>query len=226
MMVRESGTGQRRGGPGCLVGAVRLSALGVLGPAVAASRWWRRRRRGDAALVELDEGKLEHADAAFERLSLIVDVPPESERTARREVTTLVARVAEGLKTDGELYHLVYRLPWEGEAQLKSVGPRVQELGERVHLQLGRRELERLTSVWLVLPRNVYLGTVVDAGAYDPEADGEPDALIRRVACRWAFASAWWRGAASVLFRIVLYLPTGSADAVRTRVETLRARLT
>lgn len=207
------------------MGAARLLILGVLGPLVAARRWGRRRRRGDEFLVELDEGRLERTDGDLERLSLVVDVPPESERTTRREVTALVARVAEDLETDGYVYHLVYRLPWECEARLRSVGPKVQELGERLHLQLGRPELQRLTSVWLVLPRSVYLGTVVDAGVCNPEAEGEPEALIGGLPCRWACATAWWRDEASVFFKVVLYLPIGSTVAARARVEALRSRL-
>ncbi len=224
-MVRETEPGRGLRRPGCLVGGARLAILGVLGPVVAVRRWWRRRRRGNAVLVELDEGRLERVGGDLERLSLVVDVPAESERAARREVTALVARVAEDLETDAELYHLVYRLPWESEAQLTSVGPRVQELGERLHLQLGRHELQRLTSVWLVLPRNVFLGTAVDAGTYDPEAEQEPEALIGGVPCRWAFATAWWREEASVVFKVVLYLPIGSVVAARTRVGALKTRL-
>jgi hypothetical protein len=213
-----------RRGPGCLAGAFRLAALSVLGPLVAARRWWSARARGTRAEASFEERTVPGRED-FTRLDLEVDVPADRERAARRELTELVVRLAEVLEGGNEVYHLLYRCPWEAETELKAVGPRLQALGDRLHQHLGRGELERTTSVWLALPRGLYLGTLLDPEAYDPGAEGEPDGLFARLPCRWGFGAAWMRREASVLFRFAFYVPEAGRSAARDLLGAARDRL-
>ncbi len=160
----------------------------------------------------------------MERLDLTLDLPAGREVEATRELVAAVAWCAERLRAPGDVYHLVERPPWEEEAELRAVGPQVQELAERLALRWGRPELSGTTGVWLVLPAGRWLGRVVPPG-YDPEAAGEPERLLLEAGCRWGFAEAMARDPASVRYRVVVYAVPGAADRVADRLQRAALRL-
>jgi hypothetical protein len=101
------------------------------------------------------------------------------------------------------------------------IGPRLQALGERFALALGQPELAGRTVIWLTLPRAVPPAQVLDPFHYDPEAEGEPEALLAGAPIRWAMATSYRGAGSSVVHRCLLYVP---ADAV-TEIEALLERL-
>jgi len=146
-------------------------------------------------------------------------VPSKGERAARRRVATAIVRIAGRVGRSGDIYHLVYRPPGASDAELRAVGPLLQALGDRVHTHLAREALEGRTSLWPALPRGVWLAEHVDAGEADPDAPGEPDGLVGRLPCRWAFAMAWRRERAATVFRVAVWVPTEAFDAVRSCLD-------
>jgi len=98
-----------------------------------------------------------------------------------------------------------------------SVGPKIQELGERLSLTLSQSTLVGRTAVWLSLDSERALSEVVDPVNYDPEAEGEPDALIAHADAQWAMATSWARVGPSLIVRLILFLPTSAVEDV-TRV--------
>jgi len=154
------------------------------------------------------------------RLDWTVDVPLEEERAARRRVTGAIVRIAESIGSPGDIYHVVSRSPVESETDLRAIGPMLQALGDRLHTFLGREVLQGRTSVWPVLPRGVHLAEYVEAVRYDPDAPGEPGGLLAELPCRWAFAVAWRRERASVIYRVALWVPTEVAATVRAVLES------
>ncbi len=200
-------------GPGCLVLAVRIAALGILGPVVALRRWVWRIRRGREDRSRVAEGPAVTA-AGLRRVDWTLDVPSAEERAARRRVTSALVRIAGTVSRPGDVYHLVHRPPGEPETELRAVGPQLQALGDRIHGHLSRSILEGRTSLWPALERGVFLAEHVDPVAFDPDAPGEPDAAMATLPCRWAFALAWQRQKASTVFRVALWVPQESVETV------------
>jgi hypothetical protein len=193
--------------PGCAGPALAAPLLAVLAPAAAVVRGWQAWRRGSALRVEIGRG----SDPAIE---LTADIPSRSGSVFPRRLTHALVRVAETLRAADDTHHLVYRIPGDDEATLVPVGPRLQELGERLRLVLAQAELERRTALWLTLPAHQAIGEVIDPRRDDPEADGEPGDLVARTGARWAAATAWTRSGPSTVYRVLLWVPEASVDAV------------
>lgn len=209
---------------GCLVTLAGTIALVVMAIPVSLVRWWRARRRGDdlrtsleAQPFPIEEGR---ADRKFD---LTVDVPRALERGFHRDLTDAVVRVAEELRLPDDVYHLVYRLPWEDEPFVMVVGPQIQELGERFSLALSQGALEGRTALWLTLGRGRRLAEVVDPIHYDPEAEGEPEALLASSRPRWAMATSWARSGPSLLVRMILVVPQETNDRILTLLRSITA---
>ncbi len=208
--------------PGCVGVALSGVTLVLLAPVVAMIRGWKRWRRGRAPRVGWERSRLDSPAGELAVFDLVVDVPAADETGWRRRIVDTVVRLAEALRRDDDVYHVLFREPAEPETVAVPVGPRVQELGERVALVLGRRSLERRTVVWLTLPRERALGEVMDPFAYDPEAAGEPQRTIVSIQPRWAAASSWARSPAAVRTRILLHVPVSSATAAEEVLGRLR----
>lgn len=155
------------------------------------------------------------------RLALGIDVPSGRAPEARRALTDAVVRAAEALRRPDDVYHMVWRERSAEETALLPIGPRVQELGERLHLALEHDAWAGRTLVWLALGRGLPLASAIGDLRWDPEDSGEPDLLLARVPARWAAAIAFSGDGASAHFRVVLYLPATALDAV----EAILARL-
>ena len=193
----------------------------LLAPFAAAARWWSRRRRGVDPRVgwELRSGR------PFDSIDATVDVPAGREVEARTEIIDAVVRVAELLHRDDDVFHVVFRKPWEADATLVAVGPQPQELAERLAVSLGSRTLEGMTQIWLTLPAARHLGEVVDPARFDPESLGAPERLAASAAPRWAMTTAFVRRGPSAVFRLRLTVPPPSSDDVAAVFERLRRRL-
>jgi hypothetical protein len=70
------------------------------------------------------------------------------------------------------------------------------------------------TAVWLTLPRSRRVVDVVDPFGYDPEAAGEPERLLAGSGMRWGMATGFAPRGPSVVFRVVLYVPTDAAETI------------
>jgi hypothetical protein len=161
----------------------------------------------------------------FTLIDLTIDLPQRREGEIAARLTDFVVRVAEALRRPDDVYHLLRREPAGAGPVAVPVGPLVQELGERFSLVLARSSLSFRTALWLVLPAGRALGEVVDAFAYDPEAAGEPEALLSRAGMRWAAASSFGRVGVSTVFRALLWVPESSAPALDALLLGLRASL-
>jgi hypothetical protein len=161
------------------------------------------------------------AGADLRCIDLSFDVPLPAEPGFRRRLTDSVVRVAEGLRNSDDVYHLVYRLPWDEEPVAVPVGPKLQELGERFALVQSQGAMAGLTAVWLTLGRDRALSEVVDPVAYDPAADGEPEGLLMHPALRWSMATEWARVGPSLIFRLILVVPKHRVDHVQIVLEAL-----
>jgi hypothetical protein len=75
------------------------------------------------------------------------------------------------------------------------------------------------TSLWLTLASSRRVVDLVDPFGYDPEAEGEPERLLASSGMRWGMASSFAPRGASVLFRLVLYVPAGAAATVEELLE-------
>jgi hypothetical protein len=214
---------ERAAGPrGCLAAGAGATALALLSPFVVAVRGWRAWRRGTEVRSTLDVTSVTPpVGPERRRFDLSVDVPSAAEPGFRRRLTVTVIRVAELLRRADDVYHLVYRLPWDEESTAIPVGPRLQELGERFSLVQSQGAMIGRTAVWLTLGRDRALAEVVDPGAYDPEIDSEPDGLLVHPDVHWSMATAWARAGPSLAVRVILVVPEGSASRVATLVELL-----
>ncbi len=208
---------------GCLATGTGAAVLALLAPFVVAFRAWRKWRRGSDSRTNVDVEPLTNpAGADLRRIDLSFDVPQPAEPGFRRRLTDSVVRVAEALRASDDVYHLVYRLPWEEEPVAIPVGPRVQELGERFSLVQSQGNLAGRTVVWLTLGRDRALAEVVDPVASNPEADGEPHGLLTHPDLRWSMATEWARVGPSLLVRLVLVVPAHQADHVLDLLNAVR----
>jgi len=196
--------------------------LAAFAPVVVAVRGWKKWRRGSEIRTKTDiESLSDSAGADLRRIDLSFDVPLPAEPGFHRRLTDVVVRVAEALRAQDDVYHLVYRLPWDEEPVAMPVGPMLQELGERFALVQSQGVMAGRTAVWLTLSRDCALSEVVDPVAYNPEATGEPQALLTDPALRWSMATEWARVGPSLVFRLVLVVPNHQVDHVQIVLEAL-----
>jgi len=208
---------------GCLATGMGAVVLGVLAPFVVAVRGWKKWRRGSEIRTKTCIEELTNsAGAELHRIDLEFDVPQPAEPGFRRRLTDTVVRLAEALRASDDVYHLVYRLPWDEEPVAMPVGPKVQELGERFALAQSQGAMAGRTAVWLTLGRDRALAEVVDPAAYNPEAAGEPEGLLMDPALRWSIATEWARVGPSLIFRLILVAPGNEADRVKTLLASIR----
>jgi hypothetical protein len=205
---------------GCLRPAAGLVGLVVLAPFALAVRGLRAWRRGTALRVERTRDSLPVVDGPpLARLDTTADVPSAAVDDFRRRLTETVVRVAEALRRPDDVYHLLARDPSAEETGVLPVGPQIQELAERLHLVLGRPPMAGRTAVWLALSRARRVVDFVDPFGYDPEAAGEPERLLAGSGMRWGMATGFAPRGPSVVFRVVLYVPTESASTVEAALE-------
>jgi hypothetical protein len=206
---------------GCLASGTGAAVLAVFAPLVVAVRGWRKWRRGSEIRTDIGIESLTNARGAeLRRIDLSFDVPQPAEPGFRQRLTDSVVRVAEALRTPDDVYHLVYRLPWDEEPVAIPVGPKVQALGERFSLVQSQASMAGKTAVWLTLGRQHALSDVVDPETYDPEADGEPEGLLTHPTLRWSMATEWARMGPSLVFRLVMVVPSRAQDRVKTLLES------
>ena len=223
-MTSSSGGGQEIPGrsKGCLVTITGSIALVVMAIPVALVRWWRARRRGADLRTSLDVQPFPiEGERARRKFDLTVYVPRVIESGFHRVLTDVVVRVAEELRLPDDVYHLVYRLPWEDEPVVIAVGPQIQELGERLSLALSQASLEGRTALWLTLGRSRRLAEVVDPIHYDPETEGQPEALLASSRPRWAMATSWERIGPSLVFRMVLVVGQEANDRILALLQSI-----
>lgn len=203
-------------GRGCLASAAAAPVLLVLAPLAAVIRTWQAWRRGHDWRVEV-----EARDATWgHRIELTADVPRASASGFPQRLTHALVRIAERMRHPDDVYHLFYRIPGDDEGVLTPVGPRLQELGERIQLALGQPVLERRTTLWLALPADRPVARLIDPSLDDPEAEGEPESLVATTTPRWAMAASRARSGPSVIYRLLLWVPEAHADSV---AEILRS---
>jgi hypothetical protein len=208
---------------GCLVTGMGAVVLAALAPFVVAVRGWKKWRRGSEIRAKTDIASLSNsAGADLRRIDFSFDVPQSAEPGFHRRLTDAVVRVAEALRTPDDVYHLVYRLPWDEGPVAMPVGPKLQELGERFALVQSQGAMAGRTAVWLILGRDRALAEIVDPVAYDPEAEDEPHALLKDPALRWSMATEWARVGPSLIFRLILVLPAREAERVKTLLASVR----
>jgi hypothetical protein len=200
---------------GCLAAGFGAAVLALLSPFIAAIRGWKSWRRGSEIRISLTVTSVSRDRASdLKRFDFSADVPAPAEPEFRRLMADTVIRVAEALRRPDDVYHLVYRLPWDEESIAVPVGPQIQELGERFSLAQSQNALDARTAVWLCIGRHRALAEVIDPVAFDPESEGEPDGLQRRADVRWSAATARARHGASLVFRLILVLPAEKASRV------------
>ena len=214
----------RSSGPrGCLAMGAGALALIVISPFALVIRRWRAWCRGGEVRSTLETRPFASTAAGTRRrIDLMLDVPAPAEPGFRRRLTDTVVRVAEALRRPDDVYNVLYRLPSDPEPVVLPVGPQLQELGERFSLVLSQGALSGRTVVWLTLARDCALSEVVDAAGCDPEAEGEPDALLAVPAARWSMATEWARVGPSLVLRLILVVPADREDRVKAllRVTT------
>jgi hypothetical protein len=198
-----------------------MAGLVALAPVALAVRRYRAWQRGSQLRVERTLGRLAVGEGdPFVRIDLTADVPASAAvEPFRRRLTEVVVRVAERLRRPDDVYHLLSRDPAGGETVVLPIGPLVQELAERFLLVLGIRAMAGRTSVWLALASSRRVVDLVDPFSYDPEAEGEPERLLASSGMRWGMASSFAPRGASVLFRLVLYVPADAAATVEGLLE-------
>ena len=198
--------------------ATGAAAVIVLAPFAFVVRVWQRRRRGPDTRVQRRTD--DRGDGAAV-IDLRIDVPASSAGDLRARLTDVVIRVAETLRAPGDVYHEVHRPLGVDETIILPVGPLLQELGERLSLSLGHAPLAGRTVVWLTLPRGLAPAELVDPFDYDPEAEGEPHAVMEHSDVRWGFATSHALTGPSVIYRVLLFVPAAAVQ----RVESLVLRL-
>jgi hypothetical protein len=223
--MTEKGGALRQPGPrGCLGTAAGLAVLALISPFALVVHRWRCWRRGNDLRVAVSSTPWPAAgDGERRRVDATFDVPLNRERGFRRRVTDAVVRVAEDLRQPDDVFAMVYRLPADEEAVALAVGPQVQALGERFYLALNQGPVAGRTVMWLTLGRETALAGVVDRFTCDPEGFGEPEGLLGRAEARWAMASEWARVGPSLIIRLILVVPSNSAEVVSDRLRALRA---
>ena len=222
-MADSTDAGRSTASRGCLATGAGAAALAALAPFVLAVRGWKKWRRGPEIRTTIEiEPLTTSAGADLRRIDLSLDVPQPAEPGFRRRLTDAVVRVAEVLRLSDDVYHLVYRLPWDEEPVAIPVGPQLQELGERFELVQSQGVMAGRTVVWLTLGRDRALSEVVDPVAYNPEADGEPEGLLTHPDLRWSMATEWARVGPSLVFRLILVVPADRADHVHDLLNAIR----
>ena len=205
----------RPSGPrGCLAVGAGVLALIVISPFAIVIRSWRTWRRGGEVRSIRETRPFASAGNRC-RIDLSFDVPAPAEPGFRRRLTNTIVRVAETLRRPDDVYNVLYRLPSDPEPVVLPVGPQLQELGERFSLVLSQGALSGRTVVWLTLGRDRALSEVLDLSASDPEAEGEPEALLATADARWSMATEWARVGPSLVIRLILVVPASRADDVR-----------
>ena len=213
----------RANGPrGCLAVGAGVLALIVISPFALVIRSWRAWRRGGEVRSTLESRPFaSNAAGARRRIDLMLDVPAPAEPGFRRRLTDMIVRVAETLRRPDDVYNVLYRLPSDPEPVVLPVGPQLQELGERFSLVLSQGALSGRTVVWLTLARDRALSEVVDPAACDPEAGGEPNALLATADAHWSMATEWARVGPSLVIRLILVVPTDAESRVKTLLGSL-----
>ncbi len=207
---------------GCLAVGAGALALIVIAPFALVIRRWRAWRRGGEVRSTLETRRFAStADGDRCRIDLTLDVPAPAEPGFRRRLTDTVVRAAEALRRPDDVYNVLYRLPSDPEPVVLPVGPQLQELGERFSLVLSQGALAGRTVVWLTLGRDSALAGLVDPLNYDPEAEGEPDALLAAPAARWSMATEWARVGPSLVIRLILVVPANAESQVKTLLGSL-----
>lgn len=221
-MTDRAEAGRLAASRGCLATGAGAAALAVLAPFVLAVQSWRVWRRGSEIRAKTEVEPLTNsAGADLRRVDLSLDVPQAAEPGFRRRLIDAVVRVAETLRASDDVYHLAYRLPWDEDPVVMPVGPLLQELGERFSLVQSQGAMAGRTVVWLALGRDRALSEVVDPDAYDPEAEGEPERLLIHPDVRWSMATEWARVGPSLIFRLILVVPSSEEDRVKTLLTSL-----
>ena len=206
---------------GCLAAGAGILALIVISPFALVIRSWRAWRRGGEVRSTLESRPFASTAGARCRIDLALDVPAPAEPSFRRRLTDTIVRVAETLRRPDDVYNVVYRHPADPEPVVLPVGPQLQELGERFSLVLSQGALAGRTVVWLALGRENALAGLVDPLDYDPEAEGEPDALLAAPAARWSMATEWARVGSSLVVRLILVVPADAEKRVKTLLRSL-----
>jgi len=201
-------------------------ALAALAPVAAIVRMVARWRRGDDVRLSWRDEPFPAGNGETRLVDVMMDVPDVAGARLRRELTDTVVRFAERVRRPDDVYHLVYRVPTEPESVAVPVGASVQALAERFALGLGQHDLEGRTAVWLAMPRSVHVAEVLDPFTYDPEADGEPHALLARAPLRWALATGRRHGTVSTRLRMLVVVPTTRRPLLEELLGRLRDRLT
>lgn len=209
------GSGRRSG---CLSTMGGLAGIVVLAPVALAVRTARALRRGSETRFRRGSSPF---DGGLTRIDLEIDVVGAAIDAARRNLTDAVVRIAEVLQRPDDVYHLVFREGALDETTVLPVGPLLQELGERFHLAMSQTALAGRTAVWLTLGRDRRVIELLDPLSYDPETEGEPEALLARSGLRWGMASAFARSGPSTVFRVALFVPEDSVP----RIDPLISRL-
>ena len=151
----------------------------------------------------------------------MLDVPAPAEPGFRRRLTDTIVRVAEVLRRPDDVYNIIYRHPADPEPVVLPVGPLLQELGERFSLVLSQGALSGRTVVWLTLGRDRALAEVLDPVACDPEAEGEPEALLATADARWSMATEWARVGPALVVRLILVVPSDAENRVKALLRSL-----
>jgi hypothetical protein len=205
---------------GCLAMGAGVLALIVISPFALVIRSWRAWRRGGEMRSTLESRPFASAGERC-RIDLKLDVPAAAEPGFRRRLTDTIVRVAETLRRPDDVYNVVYRHPADPEPVVLPVGPQLQELGERFSLVLSQGALSGRTVVWLTLARDRALSDVLDPVACDPEAKGEPEALLATADARWSMATEWARIGPSLVIRLILIVPADAESRVKTLLGSL-----
>ena len=213
----------RSSGPrGCLAASAGFLALIVISPFALVIRSWRAWRRGGEVRTTLETRPfVRTADGTHRRIDITLDVPAPAEPGFRRRLTDTIVRIAETLRRPDDVYNVVYRHPTDPEPVVLPVGPLLQELGERFSLVLSQGALSGRTVVWLTLARDHALSEVLDPSASDPEAEGEPEALLATADARWSMATEWARIGPSLVIRLILVVPADAESRVKTLLGSL-----
>jgi len=209
-----------RGPRGCLAVGAGVLALIVISPFALVIRSWRAWRRGGEVRSTLESRRFASAGDRC-RIDLTLDVPVPAEPGFRCRLTDTIVRIAETLRRPDDVYNVLYRLPSDPEPVVLPVGPLLQELGERFSLVLSQGTLAGRTVVWLTLGCGRALSEVVDPAACNPEADGEPEALLAVPAARWSMATEWARVGPSLVIRLILVVPSDAENRVKALLGSL-----
>ena len=209
-----------RGPRGCLAVGAGVLALILISPFAVVIRSWRAWRRGSEVRSILETQQFANTDNRC-RIDLTFDVPTPAEPGFRRRLTDTIVRVAEALRRPDDVYNVLYRLPSDPEPVVLPVGPQLQELGERFSLVLSQGSLFGRTVVWLTLGRGRVLSDVLDPVACDPEAEGEPEALLATADARWSMATEWARVGPSLVIRLILVVPSDAENRVKALLGSL-----